>query len=421
MGIAPGRLHAVAAVPAVRPRGPDLAQPRPVRALGGARLGAAVVAAPSDRRPRRRPGLRGARHAGGHARRPEVVPPARLALPRSPRVPLDERGRGDDRAARPGRGDLGRAWRSPAKWLAARYNRDGFPLFDFDVYALAGDGCMMEGVSSEAASLAGHLRLSNLCWIYDSNRVTIEGHTGITFTEDVAARFLAYGWNVTTVGRRQRPRQRRPRVRTPSGPRPNGPRWSWSHSHIGYGSPVERTRRRPTASRSARTGCARPSASSACPRTRDFCVPEGSATGSPRASARAARGCGPPGRAASTAYRAPIPSWPTSSTACSAANCRTAGRRRCPTSRPTPRGWPPGTPPAQVLNALAQAVPWLLGGSADLDAVDEDAAHLRRRRGLPARRPRRAQPPLRRPRARRGGGRQRHGADASCGRTGRGS
>src|SRR5271166_3925357 len=74
-----------------------------------------------------------------------------------------------------------------------------FPMFDYDVYALAGDGCMMEGISSEAASLAGHLRLSNLCWIYDSNRVTIEGHTGITFTEGVAERFLAYGWNVTTV------------------------------------------------------------------------------------------------------------------------------------------------------------------------------------------------------------------------------
>ena len=84
------------------------------------------------------------------------------------------------------------------QWLAARYNRHGFPLFDFDVYALAGDGCMMEGISSEAASFAGHQQLSNLCWIYDSNRVTIEGHTDITFTEDVAARFTAYGWNVTT-------------------------------------------------------------------------------------------------------------------------------------------------------------------------------------------------------------------------------
>src|SRR5574342_608707 len=86
-----------------------------------------------------------------------------------------------------------------SQWLGARYNRDGFTLFDFDVYAQAGDGCMMEGVASEAASYAAHQRLSNLCWIYDSNRVTIEGHTHLTFTEDVAARFAAYGWNLASI------------------------------------------------------------------------------------------------------------------------------------------------------------------------------------------------------------------------------
>lgn len=75
------------------------------------------------------------------------------------------------------------------RWLAATFNRPGFDLFDFDVYALAGDGCMMEGFSGEAASLAGHLKFSNLCWIYDNNRITIEGRTDLAFTEDVAARF----------------------------------------------------------------------------------------------------------------------------------------------------------------------------------------------------------------------------------------
>jgi transketolase len=84
-------------------------------------------------------------------------------------------------------------------WLASRYNKPKFPLFGFDVYALAGDGCMMEGVSGEAASLAGHLGLSNLCWIYDNNHITIEGHTSLAFSEDVAGRFLAYGWNVERV------------------------------------------------------------------------------------------------------------------------------------------------------------------------------------------------------------------------------
>ena len=87
-----------------------------------------------------------------------------------------------------------------ARWFAARYNRPGHDLFEHNVYALCGDGCLMEGISAEAASIAGHLQLSNLCWIYDSNRITIEGHTEWAFSEDVATRFIGYGWNVTRVG-----------------------------------------------------------------------------------------------------------------------------------------------------------------------------------------------------------------------------
>src|SRR6185369_15004398 len=86
------------------------------------------------------------------------------------------------------------------RWLGSRYNQPGFEIFDYDIYAVCGDGCLMEGVGSEAASLAGHLGLDNLCWIYDNNHITIEGSTSIAFTEDVAARFLGYGWNVLRVG-----------------------------------------------------------------------------------------------------------------------------------------------------------------------------------------------------------------------------
>ncbi|MGA9599726.1 MAG: transketolase [Methylocystis sp.] len=86
------------------------------------------------------------------------------------------------------------------KWLASRYNRPGAAVFDYRIYAVCGDGCMMEGVASEAASLAGHLGLDNLCWLYDNNHITIEGNTRIAFTEDIAARFLGYGWNVLRVG-----------------------------------------------------------------------------------------------------------------------------------------------------------------------------------------------------------------------------
>jgi transketolase len=86
------------------------------------------------------------------------------------------------------------------RWQAAHFNRPGFEMFDFDVYALGGDGCLMEGVSSEAASIAGHEQLSNLCWIYDNNHITIDGRTEITYTDDVAARFQGYGWHVMRVG-----------------------------------------------------------------------------------------------------------------------------------------------------------------------------------------------------------------------------
>ncbi|MDT8402267.1 MAG: transketolase [Bacteroidales bacterium] len=86
------------------------------------------------------------------------------------------------------------------KWMAARYNKPGYSLIDYRIFALAGDGCMMEGISGEAASLAGHLGLDNLVWIYDNNKITIEGKTDLAFSEDVATRFIAYGWNVIRVG-----------------------------------------------------------------------------------------------------------------------------------------------------------------------------------------------------------------------------
>lgn len=86
-----------------------------------------------------------------------------------------------------------------SKWLGARYNRPGFELFDFNTYAQCSDGDLMEGVACEAASLAGHLKLSNLCWIYDDNNITIEGHTDLAFSEDVVTRFQGLGWNVVSV------------------------------------------------------------------------------------------------------------------------------------------------------------------------------------------------------------------------------
>jgi transketolase len=86
------------------------------------------------------------------------------------------------------------------RWQAAHFNRPDFELFDYDVYVMCGDGDMMEGITGEAASLAGHLKLANLCWIYDNNKISIEGHTDWSFSDDTATRFIGYGWNVTRVG-----------------------------------------------------------------------------------------------------------------------------------------------------------------------------------------------------------------------------
>ena len=107
--------------------------------------------------------------------------------------------RDDHRPARPGRRHLGRDGDRLQVAGRALY-RPGFELFDFDVYAIAGDGCLMEGVSNEAASIAGHLKLDNLCWVYDNNHITIDGKTHLAYDDDVAARFMGYGWNVTRVG-----------------------------------------------------------------------------------------------------------------------------------------------------------------------------------------------------------------------------
>ena len=122
------------------------------------------------------------------------------------------------------------------KWLAARYNQPGFEVFNYKIYAVCGDGDMMEGIGSEAASLAAHLGLDNLCWVYDNNHITIEGNTRITFTEDIATRFLGYGWNLLRVGDANdigRIQQALQVFQATKG----RPTFIILDSHIGYGSP----------------------------------------------------------------------------------------------------------------------------------------------------------------------------------------
>jgi len=123
-----------------------------------------------------------------------------------------------------------------SKWLAANFNKPGFDIFNFRTYALCGDGDLMEGVAAEAASLAGHLRLSNLCWIYDNNHVTLDGPASWSFSEDVMTRFVGYGWNVTRVADANDlmmlARAYQTFLKTP-----DKPTLIVVDSHIGYGSP----------------------------------------------------------------------------------------------------------------------------------------------------------------------------------------
>jgi hypothetical protein len=270
----------------------------------------------------------------GHAGRPEAVPPARLQVPRAPRVPVDLRGRVHHRPLGTGIAtSVGMA--IAGLWQAATFNRPGYDLFDYDVYAVAGDGCLMEGIGAEAASLAGHLKLSNLCWFYDNNRITIEGSTSLAFSEDVPARFAGLGWAVQHVkdandldalARRSRPsRPRRPG-------RPDRRRQR------------HRLRRPPQAGHPRR---ARRAARGRRGRGDQAVLPLARRPGLPRPdrvrehfSARCATtvaGCAASGRSCSPATPPSTPTSPTSSTACSAARCPTGGTPTCRSSRPTPR------------------------------------------------------------------------------------
>jgi transketolase len=250
------------------------------------------------------------------------------------------------------------------QWLAARYNRDGFVMFDFDVYALAGDGCMMEGVSSEAASLAGHQRLANLCWIYDSNRVTIEGHTGIAFTEGVAARFAAYGWNVTIVADANDLDQVARALHSFKAENER-PTLILVHSHIGYGSPVEDTPK----AHGEPLGVAAVKATKrflGMPEDADFFVPDGiydwfaTGTGTRRQEARNAW------QATFDAYRGAHPQLADEIERMQHRTLPDGWQAALPTFPPNRNGIATRDSSGQVLNAIAQAVPWLLGGSADL-------------------------------------------------------
>jgi transketolase len=251
------------------------------------------------------------------------------------------------------------------KWLADRYNRPSFAVFDYRIYAVCGDGCMMEGVASEAASLAGHLGLDNLCWLYDNNHITIEGNTSLAFTEDVAARFLGYGWNVLRVGDANdvdRIEHALDIFRRTTG----RPTFVIVDSHIGYGSPHKQdtaaAHGEPLGDDEVRL-CKR---SYGWPEDAKFLVPDG-------VREHFAAGVGTRGAEARkrwtelfAAYREQHPELANEIDLMQRRELPAGWDRNLPVFPADAKGVAGRDASGQVLNVLAQNVPWFLGGSADL-------------------------------------------------------
>ncbi|HXJ60929.1 MAG TPA: transketolase [Verrucomicrobiae bacterium] len=251
------------------------------------------------------------------------------------------------------------------KWLANRYNKPGFELFNYNIYAVCGDGCMMEGISSEAASLAGHLGLDNLCWIFDNNHITIEGNTKIAFTEDVAARFLAYGWNVLRVGDANDV-DRIERALEVFRKTKGRPTFIVLDSHIGYGSPHKQDTSEAHGEPLGEDEVRLAKRSYGWPEEAKFLVPDGVYD-------HFAAGIGARGEQARrqwtelfSGYRAKFPDLAAEIELMQRRELPAGWDRNLPVFPADPKGLAGREASGKVLNVLAQNIPWLLGGSADL-------------------------------------------------------
>ncbi len=251
------------------------------------------------------------------------------------------------------------------KWLADRYNRPGFEIFNYRIYAVCGDGCMMEGVASEAASLAGHLGLDSLCWIYDNNHITIEGDTRITFTEDIAARFLGYGWNVLRVGDANDIDRIQQSLEV-FGRTMGRPTFIILDSHIGYGSPNKQDTSAAHGEPLGEDEIRLVKKNYGWPEDAKFLVPK-------EVYAHFSAGIGARGAEARgkwtelfSAYRQKFPELATEIDLMQRRELPANWDRGLPLFPADPKGMAGREASGKVLNILAQNIPWFLGGSADL-------------------------------------------------------
>jgi transketolase len=251
------------------------------------------------------------------------------------------------------------------KWLAARYNRPSFELFGFRVYALAGDGCMMEGISSEAASLAGHLKLGNLCWIYDNNKITIEGHTDWAFSEDVATRFMAYGWNVTRVGDANDLEMLERAFKTAAATA-DRPTLIIVDSHIAYGAPNKQDTSAAHGEPLGEEEIRLTKRNYGWPEDAKFLVPEGVRENFQSGIGARGRGLREAWEARFREYRAQAPALADEIERMQRRELPVGWDRDLPAFSPDAKGVAGRDASARVLNTLAKNIPWLIGGSADL-------------------------------------------------------
>jgi len=251
------------------------------------------------------------------------------------------------------------------RWLAHRYNRPGFDVFDYDIYTICGDGCMMEGVGAEAASLAGHLGLDDLCWIYDNNHITIEGNTRLTFTEDVAARFLGYRWNVLRVGDAndlERIEDALAIFRKTKG----RPTLIILDSHIGYGSPHKHDTAAAHGEPLGEEEVRLTKRAYGWPEDAKFLVPDevprlfDAGVGARGAEARRRW------QTLLATYRDQYRELATEIDQMQRRELPTGWDRNLPSFPADPKGLAGRDASGKVLNVLAQNIPWLVGGSADL-------------------------------------------------------
>jgi len=251
------------------------------------------------------------------------------------------------------------------RWFANRYNKPGFPLYDYRVYALAGDGDMMEGVSGEAASTAAHLKLSNLVWIYDSNLITIEGATNLAFSEDVGARFAAYGWNVLHVNDANDTAATLEALRAAEGV-DDRPTFILVHSVIGYGSPKKQGTREAHGEPLGDEEIKAAKRNYGWPEDAQFLVPPG-------VREHFDKGMGARGHRLRTSwmdmlarYRKEYPELAAELDQMDHHELPAGWDADIPTFPADAKGLASRDSSQKVLNAIAPHVPWLVGGAADL-------------------------------------------------------